>query len=176
MNGNIYKSAGITIGILIGLILAVALILIANNNRKFKTEYDERQLRVRGDAYRYAFYSVIICEVILLILAIGEFTLSIPEYVLHFGGILIGCLVLSGYCIWKDAYWGLNNNRKRYGIILVVAGLLNALPLFMTLSSGSGSDFPYVNLLTCIMLLVVGVELLLKHFLDRRAESRGESA
>ena len=47
MNGNIYKSAGITIGIFIGLILAVALILIANNNRKFKTEYDERQLRVR---------------------------------------------------------------------------------------------------------------------------------
>ena len=176
MNGNIYKSAGITIGILIGLILAVALILIANNNRKFKTEYDERQLRVRGDAYRYAFYSVIICEVILLILAIGEFTLPIPEYVLHFGGILIGCLVLSGYCIWKDAYWGLNNNRKRYGIILVVAGLLNALPLYMALSTGSVSDFPYVNLLTCIMLLVVGVELLLKHFLDRRAESRGESA
>ena len=128
MNGNIYKSAGITIGILVGLILAVALILIANNNRKFKTEYDERQLRVRGDAYRYAFYSVIICEVILLILAIGEFTLPIPDYALHFAGILIGCLVLSGYCIWKDAYWGLNNNRKRYGIILVVAGLLNALP------------------------------------------------
>lgn len=171
MNGNIYKSAGITIGILIGLILAVALILIANNNRKFKTEYDERQLRVRGDAYRYAFYSVIICEVILLILAIGEFTLPIPEYVLHFGGILIGCLVLSGYCIWKDAYWGLNNNRKRYGIILVVAGLLNALPLYMALSTGSGSDFPYVNLLTCIMLLVVGIELLLKHFLDQHSEN-----
>lgn len=171
MNGNIYKSAGVTIGILIGLILAVALILIANNNRKFKTQYDERQLRVRGDAYRYAFYSVIICEVILLILAIGEITLPIPEYVLHFGGILIGCLVLSGYCIWKDAYWGLNNNRKRYGIILVVAGLLNALPLFMVLSRGSGSDFPYVNLLTCIMLLTVGIELLLKHFLDKRAEN-----
>ena len=176
MNGNIYKSAGITIGILIGLILAVALILIANNNRKFKTEYDERQLRVRGDAYRYAFYSVIICEVILLILAIGEFTLPIPEYVLHFGGILIGCLVLSGYCIWKDAYWGLNNNRKRYGIILVVAGLLNALPLYMALSTGSGSDFPYVNLLTCIMLLVVGIELLLKHFLDQHSENAEDKA
>ena len=176
MNGNIYKSAGITIGILIGLILAVALILIANNNRKFKTEYDERQLRVRGDAYRYAFYSVIICEVILLILAIGEFTLPIPEYVLHFAGILIGCLVLSGYCIWKDAYWGLNNNRKRYGIILVVAGLLNALPLYMALSTGSGSDFPYVNLLTCIMLLVVGIELLLKHFLDQHSENAEDKA
>lgn len=176
MSTSIMKSAGLAFGIMIGLILAIALILISNNNRKVRTEYDERQLRVRGDAYRYAFYSVIICEVILLILAFGEVTLPVPDYVLHFGGILIGCLVLSTYCIWKDAYWGLNNNRRRYGIILVVAGLLNAVPLFGALSKRSTLDFPFVNLLTCIMLLVVGVELLLKHFLDRRADSHGENA
>ena len=170
------KSAGLTVGILIGLILAFALILISNNNRKVRTEYDERQIRVRGDAYRYAFYSVIICEVILLILAFGEFTLPVPEYVLHFGGILIGVLVLCTYCIWKDAYWGLNNNRRRYGIILVVAGLLNAIPLFGALSHKTTLDFPYVKLLTCIMLLVVGAELLLKQFLDRRADSSGDRA
>ena len=176
MSTSIMKSAGLAFGIMIGLILAIALILISNNNRKVRTEYDERQLRVRGDAYRYAFYSVIICEVILLILEFGEVSLPTPAYVLHFGAIIIGCLVLCTYCIWKDAYWGLNNNRRRYGIILVVAGLLNAIPLFGALSHRSTLDFPYVNLLTCIMLLVVGVELLLKHFLDRRAESRGESA
>ena len=175
MNTSIMKSAGLAVGIVVGLVVAVALILISNNNRKVRTEYDERQLRVRGDAYRYAFYSVIICEVILLVLAYGEFTLPVPEYVLHFGGILIGCLVLCTHCIWKDAYWGLNNNRRRYGIILVVAGLLNAIPLCGALSHRTTLDFPYVNLLTCIMLLVVGVELLLKQFLDRRAENSGES-
>ena len=175
MNTSIMKSAGLAVGIVVGLVVAVALILISNNNRKVRTEYDERQLRVRGDAYRYAFYSVIICEVILLVLAYGEFTLPVPEYVFHFGGILIGCLVLCTYCIWKDAYWGLNNNRRRYGIILVVAGLLNAIPLCGALSHRTTLDFPYVNLLTCIMLLVVGVELLLKQFLDRRAENSGES-
>ena len=176
MSTSMMKSAGLTVGILIGLILAFALILISNNNRKVRTEYDERQIRVRGDAYRYAFYSVIICEVILLILAFGEFTPPVPEYVLHFGGILIGVLVLCTYCIWKDAYWGLNNNRRRYGIILVVAGLLNAIPLFGALSHKTTLDFPYVNLLTCIMLLVVGAELLLKQFLDRRADSSGDRA
>ena len=176
MSINIMKSAGLTVGILIGLVLAFALILISNNNRKVRTEYDERQLRVRGDAYRYAFYSVIICEVILLILEFGEVVLPIPAYVLHFGGILIGVLVLCTYCIWKDAYWGLNNNRRRYGIILIVAGLLNAFPLCGALSHRSTLDFPYVNLLTCIMLLVVGVELLLKHFLDLRAESAEDRA
>ena len=175
MNGNIYKSAGITIGILIGLILAVALILIANNNRKFKTEYDERQLRVRGDAYRYAFYSVIICEVILLILAIGEFTLPIPDYALHFCGILIGCLVLSGYCIWKDAYWGINNNRKRYGIVMVVCGVLNLIPVIGAFADGSMVQDgvvtgPVINLMVCVMLLLIGFELLLKHIMEKHEE------
>ena len=171
MNGNIFKSAGVAVGIVFGLILAIALIMIANKNRKIKTEYDERQLRVRGDAYRYAFYTVVIWEVFLFILACDEIRLPIPEYVLHFAGILAGVIVLSSYCIWKDAYWGLNNNRKRYGIILVVAALLNGLPVFFGLKGADGFDFPYVNLLTCIMLLAVGVELLVKHMLDHRAEN-----
>ena len=170
MNGNIYKAAGLAVGILVGLIIAAVLIVIANKNRKFKTEYDERQLKVRGDAYRYAFYTVVIWEAVLLILAIGEFSFPVSAYILHYAGILAGVLVLSGYCIWKDAYWGLNNNRKRYGIILVVAGLLNAIPLLGGLSHSDSFDFPYVNLMVCIMLLVVGLELLLKHMLDRREE------
>ena len=176
MSGNIYKSAGVAVGIVIGLIVAIALILIANNNRKFKTEYDERQLKVRGDAYRYAFYTVMIWEVILFVLAIGEFTLPLPDYVLHFAGLMVGIMVLSGYCIWRDAYWGLNNNRKRYGIILVLAGLLNAIPLLGVLTNSEDEPFPYVNLLVCGMLLVVGVELLLKHLLDKRAEDAEDNA
>jgi MFS family permease len=171
MNGNIFKSAGVAVGIVFGLILAIALIMIANKNRKIKTEYDERQLRVRGDAYRYAFYTVVIWEVFLFILAFGEIRLPIPEYVLHFTGILAGVIVLSSYCIWKDAYWGLNNNRKRYGIILVVAGLLNIFPVVMALREGGGDDFPWVNLLTTVMLLVTGGELLAKHLLEKRAEN-----
>jgi hypothetical protein len=168
MNGNILKSAGLAVGIAVGLIVAVALILIANNNRKFKSQYDERQLKVRGDAYRYGFYTVLVWEAILFVLSYGEFTYPVPEHVLHFAGIILGILVLSGYSIWKDAYWGLNNNRRRYGVILVAAGLLNALPLIGALRGG---DVSYVNLMVCVMLLVVGVELLVKHVLDKRRES-----
>ncbi len=171
MEGNIYRSAGVAVGICVGLIIAFALIFIANNNRKVKTEYDERQLRIRGDAYRFAFYTVVIYEVILLVVEIGGFTLPLESYVIHFAGILLGILVLSGICIWKDAYWGLNNNRKRYGIILVVAGLLNIFPVVMALREGGGDDCPWVNLLTTVMLLVTGGELLAKHLLEKRAEN-----
>ena len=176
MNGNIYKSAGMAVGIVVGLILAVALVLIANNNRKVRTEYDERQLRVRGDAYRYAFYTVVIWEAVLLVLAVGEFNLPVPAYVLHFAGVIAGLAVLTSFCIWKDAYWGLNNNRRRYGIILVAAGLLNAIPIFGSMAGRESSDFPYVNTLVCVMLLAIGVELLLKQLQEKREERDGESA
>ena len=173
MNGNIYKTAGVAVGIIVGLIVAAALILIANKNKKIKTEYDERQLRVRGDAYRCAFYTVVVWEAILFVLAFGEFTFPVPTYVLHFAGIILGVMVLSGYCIWKDAYWGLNNNRKRYGVILVVAALLNVIPVLFGLKEAA-TDFPYVNLIACVMLLVTGVELLAKHLVDQRAEHAEE--
>jgi len=176
MNRNIFMSAGMAIGILVGLIVAFVLIKLANSNRRVKTEYDERQLLVRGNAYRYAFYTVVIWEAVLIVLAYGDFHLPVPDLALHFAGIVAGGLVLSTVCIWKDAYWGLNNNRRSYGIILVVAGLFNAIPVIGSLSDTGGSDFPYVNLLCCIMLVVVGAELLLKQMADRRAESAEDDA
>lgn len=176
MNGNIYRSAGMAVGIVVGLILAVVLVMVGNNNRKIKTEYDERQLRIRGDAYRYAFYTAVIWEAVLLVLAVGEFELPVPAYVLHFAGVIAGITVLTSFCIWKDAYWGLNNNRRRYGIILVAAGLLNAVPLYGRLADRESGDFPYVNLLCCVMLLAIGIELLLKQLLDKRAESAEDDA
>ncbi len=170
MEGNIYRSAGVAVGILIGLVIAVILVIAANNNRKFKSQYDERQLRVRGDAYRYGFYTVVIYEAIVFIVEIGGFALPVDGYVLHFAGIILGVLVLSGYCIWRDAYWGLNNNRRRYGIILVIAGLLNVFPVAAMFLRQSEDSLPWVNLLTAVMLLVTGAELLIKHILEKRAE------
>ena len=170
MNGNLFMSAGLAVGVLVGLIVAVILVKLANSNRKIKAEYDERQLRVRGDAYRYAFYTMVIWEAILMILDFGDFHFPVSEYTFHFAGIIIGTMVLSTICIWKDAYWGLNNNRRSYGIILLVAGLCNAIPVVGSLHGASGSDFPYVNLLCCVMLVVVGAELLLKQLADKRAE------
>ena len=116
MNGNIFMSAGVAVGIFVGLIVAFVMIKLANSNRKVKSEYDERQLRVRGDAYRYAFYTVVIWEAVLIVLAYGDFHLPVPDLALHFAGIIAGVIVLSTICIWKDAYWGLNNNRRSYGI------------------------------------------------------------
>ena len=175
MNANVARAVGVAVGILIGLVIAVLLVRFANKNKKYKTEYDERQLRVRGDAYRYAFYTMAVIEVILFILKLAEVSLPVHDSVLHIASVLIGCIVLCVYSIWKDAYWGINNNRKRYGVVMVVCGLLNLIPVVGAFAEGSMVQDgmitgPVINLMVCIMLLLIGFELLLKHILEKRAE------
>ena len=113
---------------------------------------------------------MMICEAIAALIEMAEIPLPFESYNLHFGNIFIGCIVLSAICIWKDAYWGLNNNRRVYGIVFVVCGLLNAIPVVMTLLNRQqeSMSFPYVSLMACIMLLTVGAELLIKQLVDKR--------
>ena len=179
MSYNIGKSIGVAVGIIVGLIIAVLLVRFGNTNKKVKSDYDERQIRVRGDAYRYAFLTVMIYEGIMIVLEIGEIPLPIDGYLMHFAGVLLGLVVLSAYCIWNDAYWGINNNRRRYGIIFVAAALLNVVPVVGAVTNGTfmkDGKFttPFINLMVCVMLLVIGVELLMKQHLEKRAEESEE--
>ena len=179
MSRNLGISVGLAVGILVGLIIAVFLVRMANTDKKVKSEYDERQLRVRGDAYRYAFYTVLIYETILAILAAGRITLPVQSYLVHFAGILLGCLVLSGYSIWKDAWWGINNNRKRYAVVFIVCAVLNLIPVVGSITAGTLMQdgeltAPFLNAMICFMLLVVGIELLIKHLMDKRSGKEEE--
>ncbi len=172
MNGNIFTSLGMAAGIAVGLVIAVLLVRFANRNKKYKTEYDERQIRARGDAYRYAFYTLVIYEVILFLLEIGEISLPIYGAVLHMCGVILAITVLCVYCIWKDAYWGMNNNRKRYGVIMILGGLFNALPVVAVLRGSTTfnsrlSSGVFLNFCVCVMLLVIGAAMLLKHLKEQ---------
>ena len=179
MDANIARAVGVAVGILIGLVIAVLLVRFANKNKKYKTEYDERQIKVRGDAYRYAFYTVVVYEVILFILKLAEISLPVYDPVLHIAGVLLGCIVLCVYSIWKDAYWGINNNRKRYGIVMLLCGILNLIPVIGAFADGSMVQDgivtgPVINLMICVMMLLIGAELLLKHLMEKRSEQPEE--
>ena len=167
------KALSILIGIAAGIGLALVIFKYSNRNHKMETQYDERQKDVRGKGYRYAYYAMMIYEAILLILSIGEVALPVESYVLHFTGMLVGAMVLATYCIWHDAYWGLNNNRKRCGLIFLALGILNAIPVIGSLARGGMLEngklaTPAINLGVLIMLVVTGAELLIKAQLEKR--------
>ena len=169
---NIFKSFGVVIGILIGLIICVFLFKYANKDHKAKTEYDERQKEIRGRAYRAAFYTAMILEAVMLVLYFGELPLPFDPYMAHAAVIFISCTVLACYAVWNGAYWGLNNDRRRYYYTLGVTVILNAIPVVMTAVNGGliedGKLSPaFINLLVLVMLAVIGIVMAVRNYLDR---------
>ena len=167
------KGMGFIAGLIVGLVLVVILFRIINTDRKIKSEYDERQLRIRGKAYKYAFYTMLLYHLLMIGLYIGDITIPVDPYVTEFIGIFLGCTVLGAYCVWNDVYWGLNNNKKRYFIVFGVCLLLNLFPVIMPAISGEFErngigGAPMLNILVIIMMAILLIEMGIKHFIDNR--------
>ena len=102
---NEARMFGVATGVAVGLVLALVIVRTVNRDRKLRTEYDEMQKLARGQAYKYAFYAVMIYEALVCWLSMG-IELPAEQSVIHFFGIFVGITVQACYCIWKDAYIG----------------------------------------------------------------------
>ncbi len=156
------RAAGILAGVIVGLIIVMVFFKLSNSNKKMKTEYDERQQLVHGKAYKAAFYSFIVYEFLMMLIGVSEIELPVESHILHFGSIILSCTVLACYNIWHGAYWGLNNNRKRYAILFLVAAVINSIPVIAALKSGDILGTALINLAVLVMMLVLSVLLLIK--------------
>ncbi len=170
---NIFRSAGFAVGLMIGLVLIVILFKLINKDHKLKTEYDERQKIIRGKAYMYSFYAIIAYEVVMILFDLAEVSFPLQGSILHFGAILFGCMVLACYSIWTGAYWGLNNDRKKYAVIFVILGIFNLVPVWAAYKSGEliqngRLGTPFINLMVVIMMFVLGAEMIVKLIVDAR--------
>ena len=174
---NMYRMAGMAIGIIVGIVICVILFKVLNKDKNVKTKYDERQEMIRNKSYKYAFYTVVFYEALMLCLSIGGFpAIPVPQYVFHMLGVFLGLGVVIVYSILKEAYWGQNNNVKSYVIVMIACFVINILPLVGTLRSGVEFvdgywDFPYLNLMCSVLLLVVGITGAIKHFADAKSEA-----
>ncbi|MCR5669399.1 MAG: hypothetical protein K6G10_00165 [Butyrivibrio sp.] len=176
---KIAASAGLTLGIIVGLVIAFVLIKAANTNHKMKTEYDERQQLIRGKGYMYAFYTLVAYEVIMMIISIGEISLPIERYALDCVGLILGVIVLGVYCVWNDVYWGLNNNKKMYFIIFAVCIIFNLIPVIGQAINGTlivdgKIGFPILNIMVLIMMAVLGIELIIKKLVSSKNSEEEE--
>ncbi|MCR5812751.1 MAG: hypothetical protein K6G34_15510 [Lachnospiraceae bacterium] len=172
---NSARMIGVTIGIIVGLIVAIFIIRYVNRNKKLTTEYDEMQKQIRGEGYKYAFYTVMILEAVLCVLTMG-IVLPAEPYVVHFFAIFAGITVQACYCIWKGAYIGQNTNLKRYVILMAIVSVFNLYTAFMAWKTGdlfADGKFqaPAVNLLCGLMFAAIGIVGLVKKATDREEEA-----
>ena len=171
-----YRSIGLLCGILVGVVLCVVFFRYANTDKKIKTNYDERQEGIRNKAYKYAFYTVLFYEALLLFLGVGDINLPIPSYALNFFGIILGCTVLGVYCVFKDVFWGMNNNKKRYFIVFTLCILLNLFPVIGSITSGMFMvdgimSFAAVNFMVLFMFAILLIAMIIKAVRDKGEET-----
>ena len=168
---NIFRSSAAAIGIIVGIIICVFIFKFANKDRKVRTEYDERQKLIKGRGYMYGFYTTMIYEAIIMVLLIGDIDLPIKQYVWHALGIYLGVVVVCVHAIWNRAYWGLNNDHKKYMGVFVACFILNLFPVIGTLRSGINIvdgylDLPFVNLICLVFFLILSVAAIAREVLD----------
>ena len=172
---NSARMIGVTAGIIVGLVIAVFIIRYVNRDKKLSTEYDEMQRQIRGQGYKYAFYTVLILEAVLCVLTMGM-ELPAEPYVVHFFAIFVGITIQASYCIWKGAYVGQNTNLQRYIILMAVVSVFNLFSAFMAWRSGElfmdgKFQAPAVNLLCGLMFAVIGIVALARKVTDREEEA-----
>ena len=169
------RSTGLAVGIVVGLIICVFVFRFMNRDKGVRTRYDEKQEIERGKGYKWGFYALAICEAAQALLSTSGIKLPLEAASLHFLAIVIGVMVQVMYCIWHDAYVGLNTNMGRFALVaIVVAGFNFAVAIFAIVNGSMMADGmlkgPFINLLCGLMFVVIGVELLLKKRADAAEE------
>ena len=175
MSGNNFVMYGMALGIAVGLVISVFVLKAFNKDGKMKTEWDEMQKLARGKAYMYGFWSMMIAEAIFLVLAGGDVQFPWEGTMTHFIVILTGIMVQASYCIWKDAYIGLNTNTGRFGIGSVVIALFNFAIAGIAAANGllvvdGKLQSQGANLFIGIIFIIIGIELMIKKMADNGAK------
>ncbi len=169
------RMLGVIIGIMVGIVIVMLVLRTINRDKKMKTDYDEMQKQIRGTGYKYAFYTVLIYEAMLLVVSMAV-ELPAEACVIHFSSIFLGVTVQVCYCIMKDAYIGLNTNVKRYVIIMGVVSLFNLWTAGMTWKNGEmifdgKLQAPFINFLCGLMFVFIGAAAVVKYLADLKGEN-----
>ena len=79
------------------------------------------------------------------------------------------------YCIWKDAYVGLNDNMQRFAIFAVIISIFNfsfAINEFFAGELIVDGVFKagLLNLVSGLIFIIIGIELFIKMLIDNNRE------
>ena len=179
MNMNNARMTGAAVGVAVGLVICVLVFRWFNKDKSILTKYDEMQEKVRGKAYMYGFFAMLICEALLALLAMGDVKLPADGPLVHFSVIFIGVMVQASYSIWNNAYKGMNTNVNRFAVFCVIISLFNFVPAIVAIASGNmlvdgQLQFPFINLLCGMMFIIIGLEILIKRIVDKTAPDEEE--
>jgi len=161
--------------VFLGAILILVIVLLSKNNDSSKKQYDERQILARGTAFKAAFFTMFIYNIILCFLQIADFPIPMEKSLLPLLGIVVGTIVFVGYAIMNDAYFSLNQNKKGLLILFAALGILQTANGIYGIVTGEAVKNGIMtvragSLFTGIMFILLFVFLGIKALIDREEE------
>lgn len=149
---NTFYIIGLLAGLIFGLILAAVAVRFCRGRGNWRSKYDERQKVAIGKAYRDGFWSMLASgSVVFVMYELGIFADHVDIMMVIAG--FIGLEVYIVGCIMRDAYIGLNDNAKRWTIVLAAAAVLNGIVVVVNIVNHTGMDV-WVNLVAGIFVLI----------------------
>lgn len=125
---------GMNCAIVIG-VLGIAY-LVRKKMGFMNVEYDERQKIIQGIGYKYGFFTMMI-SCMLYGMATGFCVVPVHPTVMILACVFLGVGVFGGYCIWKEAYFGIHANNKSTIVVMVLVVAANALSTVSHMISGT---------------------------------------
>ena len=175
-------STGLFAGILSALLIYLLVAQFTKKEKLGNNDFDERQELVRGKAYKYGFFTMIIMS--LLVTAAIEFNISLPvtASLAMFIALLISIDVYAVYSIINDAYFGVGTNKMRYCIFFIIIMAVNLFAGISNLNSMAETGKNMVlgfsdgsNLCIALAFLPLLVIMLVKIFEEKKELNDEES-
>lgn len=176
MNNKLFPMA---CGMLVGVLFVVLFCLFTRKTNKDRLKYDERQERARGIAFKYGFFSFFLISTVLTILAASQIALPISYALLQFMGIIISVAVFATISIVNDAYFSMNEDKKRVNIGFAVIAIVNGVVAICNLSKTEKSDIDslasgLMNLLCTILFAYLFIVMLVHQLLHEKEDEEAD--
>lgn len=127
--------AGLLFGLLTGILIGVAVLVLLFKKKVLSMEFDERQERARGKAFQYGFFTLMICLYVYGVseMALGRWCDALAGVTLC---IAIGVGVFAVTCILRDAYLSLKEKPRQVMTMFALIAFFNLGLGGLYLSSG----------------------------------------
>lgn len=167
-------SLGFATGFIAVVVVTVIIALIIKKITGKKAEYDERQLAIRGKAYKVGCltYAILLAASVILH---SNFELAVMPFYLEQTLILLAGLgTFICFAIWNDAYFCVNQKKKQWTLAILLASAANFAIFFNTRENWFTPEgimnSSWNNLFVSVFTLIIALNVCLKILADKRLE------
>ncbi|MEE0061443.1 MAG: hypothetical protein UE295_11505 [Acutalibacteraceae bacterium] len=162
------------------IVFIFALVLIVSKLAKNKScNFDERQELIRGRAFKYAFFSILIYVAGYgVISALFEKDFMTTPAALY-AGIYIALVIFAVYNIWNESFFALKQTPIPFIVLFSITTICSGYGGISSIKDGSIIEnglltFDFMSLVASIAFAVIVITILIRLIINKKSEQEGE--